>query len=110
MKPAHEAIIVFTTLPDREQAITLAEALVRQKLAACVTIGAPSTSVYRWRENIEHGSEVLLQAKTRRDRYAALQSAIVELHPYELPEVIAVPVTDGLPEYLAWIDQCTDDS
>lgn len=110
MRQAPAAIIVFTTLPDREQAISLAETLVRRKLAACVNIGPPSTSVYAWRGKIEHGNEVLLQVKTRRDRYAALQSAIVELHPYELPEVIAVPVTDGLPDYLAWIDQCTDDS
>lgn len=105
-----EAVIVFTTLPDREKALTLAEALVQRNLAACVNIGPPSTSVYAWRGKIEHGAEVLLQVKTRRDRYAALQSAIVELHPYELPEVIAVPITEGLPEYLAWIDQCTDDS
>jgi periplasmic divalent cation tolerance protein len=110
MSRVPEAIIVLTTLPDREQAVALAEALVRRSLAACVNIGAPSTSVYAWRGKIEHGSEVLLQVKTRRDCYAAVQAAIVDLHPYELPEVIAVPITDGLPEYLAWIDQCTNDS
>jgi len=110
MRRVSEAIIVFTTLPDHEQALGLAEALVQRKLAACVNIGAPSTSVYAWHGKIEHGAEVLLQVKTRRDRYAAVQAAIVDLHPYELPEVIAVPITDGLPEYLAWIDQCTNDS
>jgi periplasmic divalent cation tolerance protein len=100
----------LTTLPDAAQATQMADVLVGRRLAACVNIGAPSTSVYPWRGTVEHDTEVVLQIKTAQRRYAELQAAIVELHPYELPEVIAVPIINGLPGYLAWIDTCTEDS
>jgi periplasmic divalent cation tolerance protein len=102
-------LLVFTTLPDRPAAEAMADRLVDAGLAACVTIGAPATSVYRWQNEAQHDSELPLMIKTRAPRFDALQALIVETHPYELPEVIAVPITAGLPDYLAWIDSCTTD-
>ncbi len=102
-----EALLVITTLPDKEAAERLAGTLIDEGLAACVNIGAPVTSVYKWQGRIEHGTEVILTIKTTRARYPALEKAIAGGHPYELPEVIAVPITEALPEYLAWIEACT---
>lgn len=104
-----DALLVITSLPDRGTAESLAEKLITAGLAACVNISATVTSVYRWQEEVQRDNEVLLTIKTRTGRYAELQDAIVAAHPYELPEVIAVPITAGLPEYLAWIDTCTTD-
>ena len=102
-----ETLLVITTLPDHDSAVRLADTLVESGLAACVNIGSPLTSIYRWDGRLQHGTEVMLTIKTAAARYAALESAIVSGHPYELPEVIAVPITQGLPDYLAWIDACT---
>lgn len=102
-----EPVLVITTLPSHEAGERLATSLVEAGLAACVNIGAPVTSIYRWQGALERGSEVMLTIKTTRARYASLEKAIVSGHPYELPEVIAVPITDGLTDYLAWIDACT---
>lgn len=102
-----EALLVITTLPDKDVAERLARTLVDQGLAACVNIGAPVTSVYKWQGRLERGTEVMLTIKTTRARYPALEEAIARGHPYELPEVIAVPITEALPEYLAWIEACT---
>ena len=102
-----ETLLVITTLPDQGAAEKLAVALVEAGLAACVNIGAPVTSIYRWDGRLQRGSELMLTIKTTRTRYPALEQAIKDGHPYELPEVIAVPITAGLTEYLAWIEACT---
>ena len=96
-------LIVFTNLPDRESAEKLAASLIAQRVAACVNVLAPCASVYRWRGVVEQATEVPVLIKTTVRRYAALESAMRERHPYELPEIIAVPVTRGLPGYLAWV-------
>ena len=96
-------LIVLTNLPDAASARTLAALLVEQRLAACVNILAPCRSVYRWQGKIEDASEVPLLIKTTAARYAALEAAIRAGHPYELPEIVAVPLASGLPEYLAWV-------
>src|SRR5689334_20048332 len=98
-----EVIIVLTNLPDREAARKLAHELVARRLAACVNVLAECTSVYRWKGKIENASEVPVLIKTRADRYGEVEAAIRELHPYELPEVVAVPVVRGLGEYLDWV-------
>jgi periplasmic divalent cation tolerance protein len=95
--------IVLCTVPDRDTAEQIATALVTEQLAACVTIAPGLTSVYRWKNRIEKDAEYLLIIKTRSAVFATLKDSIRRLHPYELPEVIAVPITDGLPEYLDWI-------
>jgi len=97
------AILILATLPDRDSALLLANALVNDRLAACVSIGAPVESIYHWRSKVETAKEVQVTIKTRRDCYAAVEKAIRRVHPYELPEIIAIPVIDGYPPYLAWI-------
>lgn len=81
----------------------MARQLVDARLAACVNILSPCHSVYRWQGAVETADEVPLLIKTSRERYAALEAAIRQQHPYELPEVIALPVAQGLPEYLSWV-------
>ncbi len=97
------AILVLTNLPDIGAAHSMAEHLVASRLAACVNVLAPCHSVYRWRDRIESVEEVPLLIKSTAERYPALEAAIRERHPYELPEIIAVPVDRGLPAYLDWV-------
>jgi periplasmic divalent cation tolerance protein len=103
----NDAIIVFTNLPDREAAVKLANELVAKKLAACVNVLSECTSVYRWKGAIENAREVPVLIKTRAARYAAVEAAIRGLHPYELPEIIAVPVVRGSDDYLQWVADAT---
>ena len=98
-----EVIVVLTHLPDRAAALKLARALVERRLAACVNVLGECTSVYRWKGSIENATEVPVLIKTRAALYAEVEAAIAELHPYELPEIIAVPLTRGLGEYLEWV-------
>lgn len=99
----HPVLLVITNLPDRDAAEKLAHSLVLTKTAACVNILAPCRSVYAWQGKVETAEEVPLLVKTTTDRYDALERAIRASHPYEVPEIIAVPVTAGLPEYLQWV-------
>ncbi len=98
-----QTLLVFTNLPDEASAQALAATLVTERLAACVNVLAPCSSVYRWQNEIESATEVPLLIKTTTARYAELEAAIRARHPYELPEIIAVPIAHGLPEYLAWL-------
>lgn len=104
-----DCLLVITTLPDADGAHRLATALVEQRLAACVNILAPCRSVYRWQGRIEDSAEVPLLIKTTDARYAALEAAIRAAHPYELPEIVAVGIDRGSPEYLAWVAAETAD-
>jgi periplasmic divalent cation tolerance protein len=98
-----EALLIVTNLPDRESAERLAGLLVEQRLAACVTILAPCTSVYRWQGAVETANETPLLIKTAAANYEAVEAAIKLQHPYELPEIIAVPIAAGFPAYLNWL-------
>ena len=100
---AAETLIVITNAPDRDIALKIARALIERKLAACVNILAGCTSVYRWQGRLEEAAEVPLLIKTRAAIYGEVEAAIRSVHPYELPEIIAVPVERGLPGYLEWI-------
>lgn len=102
-----EVIMVISNLPDRATAERIADALVTEGVAACVNILAGCTSVYRWEGKLNHTDEVPLLIKTTRAAYPRLEAVLRKLHPYELPELIAVPVTAGLPEYLDWVAQET---
>jgi len=97
------AIIVFTNVPDREAGSRIAEALIAGKLAACVNILAECTSIYRWQGAVETAAEFPLMIKTRAEMYEDVEALIRSLHPYELPEIIAVPVEAGSPAFLDWI-------
>ena len=96
--------IVLTTCPDKACAERIAMALVEEGLAACVSILPPMRSIYRWEGKIETASEQLLIIKSVTARFPAIRDRLRALHPYELPEIIAVPIADGLPEYLAWLN------
>ena len=96
-------LLVFTNLPDRPTAEQMARSLVEARLAACINILAPCDSVYTWNVKVEHAQEHPLLIKTSSDRYSALEAAIRAGHPYELPEIIAVPLAAGFPAYLDWV-------
>ena len=95
--------LVFTTLPDAEIAGTLAKNLVETRLAACVNILAPCQSVYRWQGKLQTDGEIPLIIKTTMELYPIVETYLRQHHPYELPEIIALDVSRGLPEYLAWV-------
>jgi periplasmic divalent cation tolerance protein len=97
------ALLVLTNLPDRAVAERLADMLVAKNLAACVNILAPCRSVYRWKGALQHDEEHPLLIKTTAERYSALEEALRAGHPYELPEIIAVPIERGLVAYLDWV-------
>jgi periplasmic divalent cation tolerance protein len=97
------SILVFTTLPQRAAAEALARELLAARLAACIQIGAAVESLYHWKGEIETASETPMAIKTRVELYAQVERAIRDRHPYELPEIVAVPITDGLPAYVDWI-------
>ena len=103
----NDVVIVLTTLPDVQQARLVANALVELGLAACVNVGAPVHSVYRWQGVIEQAEEVPLLIKTTQQRRAELLDRLVSLHPYDVPEVIVVPVVDGHAPYLDWVREVT---
>lgn len=98
-----QVILVLTQLPDRAAAETLARALIETRLAACVSIGAPVESLYHWRGEIETANEIPMVIKTQAGRYADVEAAIRARHPYELPEILAVPLLSGFPPYLDWV-------
>ncbi len=100
-------VLILTTLPNEEAAERLAHTLVEQKLAACVNIHGQMTSVYSWKGKIERGTEHQLVIKTTAPLYPAIERFIQQEHPYELPEILAVQVSDGLPGYIEWVDSCT---
>jgi periplasmic divalent cation tolerance protein len=101
------ALIAFTTLPDLQTAVKLADALVNAHCAACVHILPAGLSVYRWMGKVEQAEEVTLLIKTTDAQYPLLEKRIMETHPYDLPEIIAVPASHGLPGYLEWISRET---
>lgn len=96
-------ILVLTNLPDRDTATRLARVLVETRAAACVNILASCTSVYRWQGEIETGEEVPLLIKTRASLYPKVEQTIRAHHPFELPEIVSVPVNAGWPAYLRWV-------
>jgi periplasmic divalent cation tolerance protein len=103
-----EVLIVMTTLPDQESAERIASMLVEERLAACVSRLSSASSIYRWEGALETASEYPLLIKTTLSVYPGLERRLRECHPYELPEIVAIPVVAGLPDYLKWIARETD--
>lgn len=97
------ALLIFTNLPDVPTARALAQRLVANRLAACVNILPVVESIYRWQDSVEQASEVALLIKTVQERYDELEATIRAAHPYQVPEIIAVPIVAGLPAYLDWL-------
>jgi len=96
-------LLILSNLPDRERALQLASALVYERLAACGNVLSECTSLYRWQGAVETASEVPVLIKTRESLYPRVEDTIRRLHPYAVPEVIALRLTGGLPEYLQWV-------
>jgi periplasmic divalent cation tolerance protein len=103
-----DAIVVFMTAANVEEATRLAEMLVGAHLAACVQILPEIESVYRWQGKIERNAEVLLLAKTTRAKFDDLEREVRALHSYDTPEIVAVPIVAGSAPYLEWLSQATD--
>jgi periplasmic divalent cation tolerance protein len=107
MTPHTDYRLVLSTCPDTETARSIGERLVAERLAACVSLIPGLTSIYRWEGKVHQDPEVLLLIKTSAARLDALMDVLQQLHPYEVPEIIALPVVAGLPDYLSWIASCT---
>lgn len=105
MQNQAEYLLVMSACPDIFVAKKLANHILDQKLAACVNIVPQVISLYEWEGKREQSNECLLLMKTRQEKYDALQACIVQEHPYELPEVVAVRISDALPAYAAWISK-----
>jgi periplasmic divalent cation tolerance protein len=102
---AEKVLLALSTFPDRETAREISNELVTKKLAACANILPGVESIYRWKEKIESGNEILVLFKLREDRQSAFQERLRSLHPYEVPEIIFIPISSGLPEYLRWVTE-----
>ena len=98
-------IQVFTTTDKKEDADKIAKEVVEKRLAACAQVIGPITSTYWWKENIERAEEWLCLMKSRNDLYEELEKAISGVHPYEVPEILAVPIVAGIQGYLEWLDE-----
>lgn len=103
MKNKH--LVVLCTVPDAETGKKISHTLVKEKLAACCNIVPDLTSVYQWKDQVESEGESLVIIKTRAEIFEKLEHRILALHPYEVPEIIALPLTVGTQEYLKWIDE-----
>jgi periplasmic divalent cation tolerance protein len=99
-------VIVFTTTATKEEAENIARSLLSQKLIGCANITGPVSSLFWWREEISQENEFLVLMKTRAELFEKVATAIKQMHSYEVPEVIAVPLTDGDKAYLKWLDNC----
>lgn len=98
-------VLVVTTIDDEAAARRMASLLVERKLAACVQVSGPLTSVYRWQGREESAREFQVSAKTREDLYKDMERTICEIHSYEVPEILAVPIAAGSRTYLSWLEQ-----
>jgi periplasmic divalent cation tolerance protein len=103
MEAGADVVVVLVACPDAETAGTIAERLIEERLAACVHVTGEGSSIYRWQGSVERARERLLVVKARADRLDALGTRIVELHPYDVPEVLALPVARGFAPYLDWV-------
>ncbi len=100
-----EYIVVFITAPDEDTAESIAKALVGEGLAACVNIVRDIRSIYKWQGKLEDESEVLMIAKTSRDRFEDLATRVKDMHPYDVPEIVSVPITQGSDPYIKWLSE-----
>jgi len=105
--PHTDALVVLTTVSSTDEAVTLIRALLDRRLIACGTFLPGARSLYRWNDKVADEQEVVLLLKTRSARLESLEVAFGELHPYKVPELLALPVAAGLSKYLSWIDQET---
>lgn|SRR5687767_5152225 len=105
-----DVVLILTTVPEGELGDAIARRLIEQRMAACVNVSAPMTSLYRWRGVVEREAERQIVIKTTREQVLAVQACIAELHSYELPEFMVLAVADGSTEYLDWVGKETTDT
>lgn len=103
-----EPLLILTNVPDRAVAEKLARTLVEARAAACVNVLPAGRSIYRWRERVEQADEIPLLIKSTAANYAAVEEIVRAQHPYDVPELVAIPITQGLPAYLDWLAQETE--
>lgn len=103
-----EETVIFITAPHEDDAVKIARTLVKARLAACVNIVKNVRSIYTWQGNIEDDSEVLMIVKTRKSLFSALSAKVKDIHRYDVPEIIALPITAGSEEYLRWLQESTE--
>lgn len=101
--------VILSTAGSQDQARRIAEGLLERRLAACVNIIPKVTSIFRWKDKVQEDEEWLLLIKTTKDAFERVREALKELHPYEVPECIALPIEEGNEEYLKWIDNSVSD-
>ena len=99
----NDAVVVLCTCAKQDEALRIANALLDERLVACVNVLPPLESVYRWHGKVETAQEILMLIKTTRQRFPALRDRLAELHTYDTPEIIALPIFDGSEKYLAWL-------
>ena len=102
---AEKIMLALSTFPDAEMARRISNQLVTERFAACANIFSSVESIYRWKEQIESGNETIVLFKVSEERQSAFQDKLRSLHPYDVPEIIFVPVAAGLPEYLKWVSE-----
>ncbi len=102
---ADEALLVLSTFPDAATARRIGRQLVEEKCAACANLLPAVESIYWWEKKVETANETIVLFKTTAARYAALETTLKQLHPYEVPEIIALPVEQGWPDYLRWVSE-----
>ena len=110
MPSQSEYIVVLTNLPSQDNARFIAQRLLEEKLCACVNILSPCVSMYHWQDKIETDNEIPMFIKTKSAHFDEIQGIIKKFHPYDVPEIIALPIMDGDPEYLNWIDTVSPSS
>jgi periplasmic divalent cation tolerance protein len=102
-KSARQVLVILVTTDNQEEAVKIGEEMVHAKLAACANIIPGIQSIYRWKGKVSKAQEVLLILKSTKPRYRALEKAIKEMHTYDIPEIIALPVTEGFDKYIGWV-------
>ena len=107
---SNDQIVVLMTASNGDEATLIADTLVERKLAACVQILPPMTSIYIWKGEVQRESEILLLAKSTRVKFDELERAVREIHSYETPEIIALPIVAGSQSYLRWLSDCLEGS
>lgn len=105
----NDEIVVYITAPNEDEAANIAKALVASRLAACVNIVKNIRSIYSWQGKVEDDSEVLMIVKTRKALFDKLSNTVINLHSYDVPEVIAIPIIDGSANYLTWLRESTSE-
>lgn len=103
-----EAIVILVTCGSEEEAVRIAQALVEERLVACANIVSPIRSIYRWEGKIWDEREWLLLLKTQRKRFAEIESKVKSLHSYAVPEIVSLPILEGIPSYLKWLEEMTE--